>query len=111
MYASSLFLLLSKEDAISAAKKWRPQFVDSVQVSVTPISSFATAIIRLRDDDCIGAAMDSSSLFVLKRRGEGVVSVSSILSQEEGTEKTLRLIHWWERRFDDSLFVDKSFLD
>jgi hypothetical protein len=117
-----MHVFLSPDDAISFARRWRPQNVGGHVVSVTGIKRYTRTCIHLHSDMCTGAVVQlsddgKSCLYVLHRNvstenengeeryGGRDVHVASILWQKEERMlfhiKALRL--WYSECFRNEI--------
>ena len=107
---------LNPSDALSFAKRWRPQIAAGHLISVSGLNRYTRACIDLTSDHCTGAVLQfsndgTSCLYVLHRNHtlkEDDVQVVSILRQKEEQMllhmKALRT--WYDDRFVDDMYGD-----
>ena len=107
---------LNPPDAISFAKRWKPQSVAGHLLSVSGINKYTRACIDLNSDRCTGGVVQisnhgSSCLYIIHRNStsstdDGNVHVVSILWEKE--EQMLvhmrELRAWYDHRFSDELY-------
>jgi len=111
-------VFLTPPDAISFAKRWKPQVAAGNVLSVSGLNRYTRACIKLHSDLCTGAVVQlandgSSCMYVLHRnttenKSDDVHMVSVLWQEEQHMLVHMRALrHWYDERFVDDLFGDR----
>lgn len=109
---------LSPMDAMSFAKRWKPQIAAGQLLSVSGINKYTRACIDLNSDRCTGAVVQlandgNSCLYILHRNqtldevDEDVQVVSILWQKEEQMLLHMKALRsWYDERFVDGMYGD-----